>query len=73
MMMRRTFEKDTQGNEEEVTQRRKEEVEVEEESNPNRLSARQELPFLTLPSTFEDERWGGGGGGCYLAQTGGWG
>lgn len=29
---------------------KEEEVEEEEEGNPNRLSARQELPFLTLPS-----------------------
>lgn len=50
MYMRHTLEKDkmASGSEEEIIQK-KEEVE-EEEGNPNRLSARQELPFLTLPS-----------------------
>lgn len=37
------------------------EEEVEEEGNPNRPSARQELPFLTLPSAQDSEEGGGEG------------
>ncbi len=51
--MRRTLRKDKTLHpgkwREDNTEEEKEEVE-EEGGNPNRLSARQELPFLTLPS-----------------------
>ena len=40
-----------------------EKEEEEQEGNPNRLSARQELPFLTLPSVQENKRRGGEGRG----------
>lgn len=36
--------------------------EDEEKDNPNTLFARQELPFLTLPSAYESKRQRGGGG-----------
>lgn len=57
--MRHTLENDKKVTPREVEKNT--EKEEEEEDNPNRLSARQELPFLTLPSVQENKRGGGGG------------